>query len=834
MKHQHPAQAQVPEGEEREKEERVQGPSLVHGPGGRGPPGFMPGKAKLEHPRKVLWRWIFSYIGKHKARWLAFAALIIAGTLAMTFTSVLSRQIIDDGIVASEVRVLETLALLYITIASTTAILTYVGTCGMGRIGQDIIYSIRGDLIGKLQGMSMAYFDKRLSGDIISITTNDVDQLNNLVGGQLVGIIRGFISIVLIFTVMFVLNPMLALVSTIVFPIFMVSIKMFKRVTAGVFKDMRKKMSAVTSSIQENVAGAKVVQAFGQERKAASEFERVNQENYEIGFKMRKIISTFFPLVGFMSQLLIAVVLLIGGAARIGDLSFLGVPVTTGVLAVFIGLLSQFFEPFMGLMTFQQIIESAMAAADRIYGLLEEETELPDPADPEPLPALADISLEGVSFGYRPAGNGEANKPVAGAAGMPVPPQVRERIMEFISKVPEPHKSFLKNNMGTLPPEVRQQLVGALMGQQPGTVAPIIDGILARHGIPVQGAPGPRPAAPTTGAGPGVTAPPREMVLQMAKALEKQLGPRAGTPGTQGMGGEGGGMGGGMRGPGMGGDPKAMLRMLASMPIPPDLLAELPDAVRQAIEEERVMIEREATVGHVLKNVDARIPAGKTVAIVGETGAGKTTFIKLLSRFYDVNEGRVCIGGIDVRDLRKADLRRNIGMVPQDSYLFAGTIRDNILYGVMDPTPADEQGMIEIAKFLGLHNFIEKLPGGYDTVLKENASNISIGQRQLIAFARALVTNPPILILDEATSSVDPYTETLIQDALDKAREGRTTIIIAHRLSTIKNADWILVLDKAKKGIIEQGTHDDLVKLPGGKYKTLLDMQRKDVGQPAA
>ena len=136
--------------------------------------------------------------------------------------------------------------------------------------------------------------------------------------------------------------------------------------------------------------------------------------------------------------------------------------------------------------------------------------------------------------------------------------------------------------------------------------------------------------------------------------------------------------------------------------------------------------------------------------------------------------------------------------------------------------------MLKISKFLGLHNFIEALPDKYETKLKENASNISIGQRQLIAFARALMTDPIILILDEATSSVDPYTETLIQDALDKAREGRTTIIIAHRLSTIKNADWIYVLGKEKLGIMEQGTHEDLIKL-GGKYKKLLDMQKSDI-----
>ena len=190
---------------------------------------------------------------------------------------------------------------------------------------------------------------------------------------------------------------------------------------------------------------------------------------------------------------------------------------------------------------------------------------------------------------------------------------------------------------------------------------------------------------------------------------------------------------------------------------------------------------------------------------------------------------------MDVKDLDKRNLRNLIGLVPQDSFLFTGTIRENLLYGYDDENPSQEmrarmeEKMISVSKFLGLHNFIETLPKKYETKLKENASNISIGQRQLIAFARALIQNPKILILDEATSSVDPYTESLIQDALDRAREGRTTIIIAHRLSTIKNADWIVVLDQDKKSIVEQGTHKQLIAKKNGIYKHLLDMQYKDV-----
>jgi ABC-type multidrug transport system fused ATPase/permease subunit len=184
---------------------------------------------------------------------------------------------------------------------------------------------------------------------------------------------------------------------------------------------------------------------------------------------------------------------------------------------------------------------------------------------------------------------------------------------------------------------------------------------------------------------------------------------------------------------------------------------------------------------------------------------------------------------LDVRKVKKKELRDLIGLVPQDAFVFTGTIRENLLYAFEQPTPEIEERMIEVSKFLGLHNFIETLHKKYETKLKENGSNISIGQRQLIGFARALITDPKILILDEASSSVDPYTETLIQDALNKAREGRTTIIIAHRLSTIKNADHIIVLGAENHGILEEGNHETLLAL-GGRYKRLLEMQYKDVG----
>ena len=222
------------------------------------------------------------------------------------------------------------------------------------------------------------------------------------------------------------------------------------------------------------------------------------------------------------------------------------------------------------------------------------------------------------------------------------------------------------------------------------------------------------------------------------------------------------------------------------------------------------------------------ILAGKTIAIVGPTGAGKTTLIKLITRFYDINDGNgeILIDGINIKDIKKDDLRKKIGMVPQDSFLFTNTILENLYYG----KPEGEEIVMteeleEISKFLGLDNFIQNMPEKYNTPLMENASNLSVGQRQLIAFARVLMVDPKILILDEATSSVDPYTETLIQDALDKAKKGRTTIIIAHRLSTIKNADEIYVLEDGK--FVEHGSHDELMTL-NGQYANLVAMQAQN------
>lgn len=221
----------------------------------------------------------------------------------------------------------------------------------------------------------------------------------------------------------------------------------------------------------------------------------------------------------------------------------------------------------------------------------------------------------------------------------------------------------------------------------------------------------------------------------------------------------------------------------------------------------------------VLKGLSINIPAGDTVAIVGATGAGKSTIIKLLLRFYDVNAGRVTLDGHDLRDLKMLDLRHAIGLVSQDVFLFHGTVRENIAYGTFD---ASDEAVIHAAKVAEAHDFIMELPQGYDTIVGERGQKLSGGQRQRISIARAVLKNPPVLILDEATSSVDNETEAAIQRSLEKIVVGRTTIVIAHRLSTVRNADCIFVLEN---GLLkEQGIHEELA-IGDGIYATLWRVQ---------
>jgi len=222
---------------------------------------------------------------------------------------------------------------------------------------------------------------------------------------------------------------------------------------------------------------------------------------------------------------------------------------------------------------------------------------------------------------------------------------------------------------------------------------------------------------------------------------------------------------------------------------------------------------------YVLNNLSLEAEAGQTIAIVGPTGAGKSTIINLLVRLYDPQEGEIIIDGYNIKDVTLRSLRSQMGIVLQDSFLFSGSVKENIRYGKLD---ASEKEIIQAAETVSAHRFISQLSAGYDTDVGERGTKLSVGQRQLVSFARALLANPKILILDEATSSVDAYTEMLIQKALEELLKNRTSFVIAHRLSTIINADKVLVIESGQ--IVESGTHQELLQI-GGLYQKLYNMQ---------
>ncbi|MFX1529596.1 MAG: ABC transporter ATP-binding protein [Promethearchaeota archaeon] len=838
-----------PENEEEEQQEIIK-------PSATSRPRFMMDfdESKLEHSRATLWRWLFSYLKPFRWKVNLYLIFLLISTIISASTPMITAKIIDKGIIAQNIPFILTWSVIYLFLTLFMAITTYYSNYGIGKMSQRITYDIRDDLFYKLQDMSLTYFDQKSSGDVMSITTNDVTLLNQLVGGQFVGIITSIVSIVFTLIFMFLLNPFLALISLPVFPIFLLLTGFFRKMAIGLFKESRKTIGKVTSSIQENIAGAKVVQAYGQERKASSEFDKANKANYNAMMGIRRYMATLFPLINLITTALTACILLVGGFTLLGKVSIFGKIVTVGVLAAFVGYLGQFFRPFMMLMQIQQVINSAMAASDRIYSLLEEKVEIPDDENPlEFNEVKGKIEFENASFGYilnnkTVSIKEEFNKPMMPDHESMTQHPMMKQSLEFIKTFPEPYSSFILKNMIKIPPALMRKLMFSLMGLKPEEIPDKINAFLGeyKYAVPNTEYAKMHPNYKTSFQGeisieeniliteemksPSVffeNMIPPEIISMMVKFLERSLSAKTGIEQSRGMSGETGGM---MTGGMSQMTPQSMLQMLATITIPPKVYEEIPKIVKDAIIEEKTLIQYKQSTGYVLKDLSIEIPAGITVAIVGETGAGKTTLIKLIARFYDINSGNILIDGIDIKKVRKKDLRDLIGIVPQDAFLFTGSIKDNLLYAFENPTETDDEKMIEVSKFLGLHNFIETLHKKYDTKLKENASNISIGQRQLIAFARALITDPKILILDEATSSVDPYTETLIQDALNKARKGRTTIIIAHRLSTIKNANLIVVLDSDKKGIVELGNHKSLLAL-NGKYKRLLDMQHTDIAQ---
>lgn len=482
--------------------------------------------------------------------------------------------------------------------------------------GQKIIYAIRKELFGHLQRLHLQFFDQSPAGRLVTRVTNDTETLNEMYTSVLVNLFRDVFMLVGVAVVMISTHPKLAGVSLLLVPLVAYYTRFFATRARDAWREVRVRLARINAFVAEHVSGMRVVQLFAREAQTFAEFKHENDEYNRASWRQLMVWAVFRPILDLLANITISLVLWYGG------LQALGGNLTPGVLLLFVTLSRRFFEPLMQLAEKFNILQSAMASAERIFMLLDTPPAVVDPPDPKPLGRVTgEVEFKSVWFAY---------------------------------------------NEGDW----------------------------------------------------------------------------------------------------------------------------------------------------VLKDVSFRAEPGQTIAFVGHTGAGKSSIINLLMRFYDVQKGQVLVNGIDVREVSTAELRRAIGLVAQDVFLFSGDIAYNIRLG---NTEISDERVREAARIVGADEFIRELRDGYDEPVAERGATLSAGQRQLLSFARALAFDPPILVLDEATASIDSETEARIQKALRELTKGRTTFIVAHRLSTIQHADQIIVLHKGR--IHEQGTHEELLAKRGLYYK---------------
>ena len=493
-----------------------------------------------------------------------------------------------------------------------SSIFIYLNQFVMAGVAQRTAYNMRTDINAKLSRLPLKFFDSRAHGDVLSRVTNDMDNIASTLQQSLVQLITSLVTMIGIIIMMLTISPWLTLITLVTLPISVIATKMIATRSQKQFIKQQRTLGQLNGHIEEMYTGHKVVKAFGKEKDSINEFEQINDELYDAGWKAQFISGIIMPVMSFINNIGYVIVTVAGG-----------IFVTRGTIAIgdvqaFIQYSRQFTQPIAQTANIANIIQSTIASAERVFEILDEEEEVSDPADPVVLEEpRGDVNVEHVQFGYR------------------------------------------ENDI-------------------------------------------------------------------------------------------------------------------------------------------------------LMKDMNLEVRQGHTIAIVGPTGAGKTTLVNLLMRFYEVNEGRITVDGVDIKEMRRGDLRMIFGMVLQDTWLFNGTIRDNIAYG---KDGATEDEIIAAAKAAHADHFIRTLPDGYDTVLNEEASNISQGQKQLLTIARAILADPAVLILDEATSSVDTRTESYIQHAMLEMMKVRTSFVIAHRLSTIRDADTILVMNEGD--IIETGNHEELMAAKG-------------------
>ena len=602
----------------------------------------------------------------------------------------------------SPLRGIEQISGIYLGLLIFTFVLEFLQTYFMQWTGQQVMFDLRSQIFRHLQRMHVAFYDKNPVGRLVTRVTTDVDALNEMFTSGVVSIFEDFFVLAGILTVMLCMNWKLALITFAVLPFIVFATKMFRDRVRDSYRRIRIAIARINSYLQEHVSGMVVLQLFNRERKAYKRFSEINRNHMDAYKDAILAYAVYYPVVDFFSAIAIACVIWYGGLDVMAKHSVTSLAIefhrhplvslhpgatvaSLGVLIAFMQYAQRFFRPIMDFSEKYNILQSAMAASERIFKLLDAPVAVVSPAITRQPKGPGRIEFDHVWFAYREGDHAETGHGATGAS--PVPPK-------------------------------RSEAAGG-------------NGDVATAAL---GHWGERSSSLSSGTG-------------------------------------------------------------------HDGLAE-PD--------------------WVLRDVSFAIEPGETVAVVGHTGAGKTTLISLLLRFYDVQKGAVRIDGVDIRDMDLGDLRSRFGVVLQDPFLFTGTIGGNIRLGT---ERIQDEHVARAAEDVNLGDFIRALPNGFNEEVRERGSTLSTGQKQLISFARALAHEPKILILDEATSSVDTETEFRVREALARMVEGRTSLIIAHRLSTIQRADKIIVMHKGR--VREMGTHQELLANRGIYFK-LYQLQYKD------
>ena len=520
----------------------------------------------------------------------------------------------------------------------------------MVNVTQGTLRNLRNDLFSHMEKLPIKYFDTHAHGDIMSVYTNDIDTLRQMISQSMPQLLNSGITIVSVFISMLILSIPLTIVTMVMVGIMVFCSKKSAGQSGAYFAKQQKDLGTVNGYIEEMMNGQKVVKVFCHEEENMQNFKKLNDELYISADRANTFANFLGPINAQIGNISYVICAIVGGVLALGKVGGF----TLGGLASFLTFNKSFSMPINQISMQMNAIVMAMAGADRIFRLMDEKEELDE--------------------GYVTLVNAK----------------------EEDGKLTECE-------------ERTERWAWKHTHQNDGSV----------DYVEVKG----------------------EVVF---------------------------------------------------------------NGVDFGYNDEKI----------VLHGIKLYAKPGQKIAFVGSTGAGKTTITNLINRFYDIQDGKIRYDGININKIKKADLRRSLGIVLQDTHLFTGTVRDNIRFGKLDAT--DEE-IVAAAKLANADSFIRRLPDGYDTMLTGDGANLSQGQRQLLAIARAAIADPPVLILDEATSSIDTRTERIVQDGMDKLMHGRTTFVIAHRLSTVRNSDCIMVLEQGR--IIERGTHDELIEEKGRYYQ---------------